>query len=39
MTKITTVSKKVLSMIIAMVIAVVAYNVLPPELAILEWRG
>ena len=28
-----------IGMIIAMVMAVVAYNVLPPELAILEWRG
>ena len=28
-----------IGMIIAMVIAVVAYNVLPPELAVLEWRG
>jgi len=28
-----------IGMIIAMVVAVVAYNVLPPELAILEWRG
>ncbi len=28
-----------IGMIIAMVVAVVAYNVLPPELAVLEWRG
>lgn len=28
-----------IGMIIAMVIAVVAYNVLPPEIAVMEWRG
>jgi hypothetical protein len=28
-----------IGMVIAMVAAVVAYNILPPELAILEWRG
>lgn len=28
-----------IGMIIAMVAAIVAYNVLPPEIAILEWRG
>ena len=28
-----------IGMVIAMVAAVVVYNVLPPELAILEWRG
>lgn len=28
-----------IGMIVAMVVAVVAYNVLPPELAVLEWRG
>ncbi len=28
-----------IGMVIAMVIAVVAYNVLPPEIAIMEWRG
>ena len=28
-----------IGMILAMVIAVVAYNVLPPEIAIFEWRG
>ena len=28
-----------IGMIVAMVVAIVAYNVLPPEIAILEWRG
>ena len=28
-----------IGMIVAMIVAIVAYNVLPPELAILEWRG
>lgn len=28
-----------IGMVLAMVIAVVAYNVLPPEIAIFEWRG
>lgn len=28
-----------IGMIIAMVVAVVAYNVLPPEIAVMEWRG
>ncbi len=28
-----------IGMILAMVVAVVAYNVLPPEIAIFEWRG
>lgn len=28
-----------IGMIVAMIVAIVAYNVLPPEIAILEWRG
>ena len=28
-----------IGMILAMIIAVVAYNVLPPEIAVFEWRG
>ena len=28
-----------IGMIVAMVVAVIMYNVLPPELAIMEWRG
>lgn len=28
-----------IGMIVAMVVAIIAYNVLPPEIAILEWRG
>ena len=28
-----------IGMIVAMVVAVIVYNVLPPELAVMEWRG
>ena len=28
-----------IGMIIAMVVAIIAYNVLPAEIALLEWRG
>lgn len=28
-----------IGMIVAMIVAIVAYNVLPPEIALLEWRG
>ena len=28
-----------IGMIVAMVAAIIAYNVLPPEVALLEWRG
>ena len=28
-----------IGMVLAMVVAVIAYNVLPPEIAIMEWRG
>lgn len=28
-----------IGMIVAMIVAIVAYNVLPPEIAMLEWRG
>ena len=28
-----------IGMIVAMIVAIIAYNVLPPEIAILEWRG